>query len=139
VSRVGGAAQHKAIKKVSGTLRLDLASYRELEAFTQFGSDLDDATKARLDRGERTVEILKQGLHDILPFELQAISIYSLTKGYLDRVKVSEVNRFEKELHDFITRDEAGKKIIKEMKKTKSLPEGDSLDNLLDNFVNDFI
>ncbi|XFA98184.1 F0F1 ATP synthase subunit alpha [Candidatus Izemoplasma sp. B36] len=139
VSRVGGAAQHKAIKKVSGTLRLDLASYRELEAFTQFGSDLDDATKARLDRGERTVEILKQGLHDILPFELQAISIYSLTKGYLDRVKVSEVNRFEKELHDFITRDEEGKKIIKEMKKTKSLPEGDSLDNLLDNFVNDFI
>ena len=139
VSRVGGAAQHKAIKKVSGTLRLDLASYRELEAFTQFGSDLDDATKARLDRGERTVEILKQGLHDILPFELQAISIYSLIKGYLDRVKVSEVNRFEKELHDFVTRDEEGKKIIKEMKKTKSLPEGDALDNLLDNFVNDFI
>ena len=139
VSRVGGAAQHKAIKKVSGTLRLDLASYRELEAFTQFGSDLDDATKARLDRGERTVEILKQGLHEILPFELQAVSIYSLIKGYLDRIKVSEVNRFEKELHDYIVRDEEGKKIIEEMKKTKSLPEGDSLDKLLDDFVNDFI
>ncbi|MDD5293936.1 MAG: F0F1 ATP synthase subunit alpha, partial [Candidatus Izemoplasmatales bacterium] len=69
VSRVGGAAQYPAIKKVSGTLRLDLASYRELEAFTQFGSDLDDATKAKLDRGERTVEILKQGLHEVMPFE----------------------------------------------------------------------
>ncbi|MFA7561354.1 MAG: F0F1 ATP synthase subunit alpha, partial [Candidatus Izemoplasmatales bacterium] len=76
VSRVGGAAQHKSIKKVSGTLRLDLASYRELEAFTQFGSDLDDATKAKLDRGERTVEILKQGLHEPMPFELQTLSIF---------------------------------------------------------------
>jgi F-type H+-transporting ATPase subunit alpha len=139
VSRVGGSAQHKAIKKVSGTLRLDLASYRELEAFTQFGSDLDDATKARLDRGERTVEILKQGLHQTLPFELQAISIYSLNKGFLDRVKVSDVIRFEKELHEHVVRDEVGKKILAEMRKTKSLPEGDALDVLLDKFVSEFI
>jgi len=139
VSRVGGAAQHKAIKKVSGTLRLDLASYRELEAFTQFGSDLDDATKARLDRGERTVEILKQGLHETLPFELQAISIYSLTKGYLDRVKVVDILRFEAEVHAFMQRDEEGKKILQEMRKTKNLPEGDSLNNILDKFVSEFI
>lgn len=139
VSRVGGAAQHKAIKKVSGTLRLDLASYRELEAFTQFGSDLDDATKARLDRGERTVEILKQGLHETLPFELQAISIYSLNKGYLDRIKVTDVKRFETELHDFMKRHEEGKEILKEMRNTKNLPDGDSLDKLLDSFVNEFI
>ncbi|MBI9009869.1 MAG: F0F1 ATP synthase subunit alpha [Tenericutes bacterium] len=139
VSRVGGAAQHKAIKKVSGTLRLDLASYRELEAFTQFGSDLDDATKARLDRGERTVEILKQGLHETLPFELQAVSIYSLVNGYLDRVKVSEVLRFETEIHDFMKRDEEGKKLLQEMRDTKSLPKGDTLDKILDEFVTDFI
>ncbi len=139
VSRVGGAAQHKAIKKVSGTLRLDLASYRELEAFTQFGSDLDDATKARLDRGERTVEILKQGLHETLPFELQAISIYSLTRGYLDRIKVQDVKRFESDLHDYVKRDEEGKKVLKEMRETKSLPKGDALDNIIDKFVNEFI
>ncbi len=139
VSRVGGAAQHKAIKKVSGTLRLDLASYRELEAFTQFGSDLDDATKARLDRGQRTVEILKQGLHETLPFELQAVSIYALNKGYLDRIKVSEVLRFEIEIHELMKRDEEGKKILQEMRKTKNLPEGDSLDKILDKFVNEFI
>ncbi len=132
VSRVGGAAQHKAIKR-------DLASYRELEAFTQFGSDLDDATKARLDRGERTVEILKQGLHQTLPFAYQAISIYALTKGFLDSIKVSDINRFETDLHDFVRTDLEGQKMIKEMNKTKNLPEGDVLDNILEKFVNDFM
>ncbi len=139
VSRVGGAAQHKAIKKVSGTLRLDLASYRELEAFTQFGSDLDDATKARLDRGERTVEILKQGLHETLPFELQACSIYALNKGYLDQVKVSNVLRYETSLHDFMKNDPEGKKVLAEMLETKSLPKGDSLDKVIEKFTNDFM
>ena len=139
VSRVGGAAQHKAIKKVSGTLRLDLASYRELEAFTQFGFDLDDATKAKLDRGERTVEILKQGLHKTLPFELQALSIYALTNGYLDSVKVSDIQRFETELHSFFKREEDGKKLLKEMVKTKELPEKEALDKVLDRLVNEFI
>src|SRR6056297_3027530 len=88
VSRVGGSAQTKAIKKVSGTLRLDLASFRELEAFTQFGSDLDKSTKAKLDRGKRTVEVLKQDLHEILPFELQTVSIYALTHGFIDQIKI---------------------------------------------------
>lgn len=139
VSRVGGSAQHKAIKKVSGTLRLDLASYRELEAFTQFGSDLDDATKAKLDRGERTVEILKQGLHETLPFELQATSIFSLNKGYLDSIKVSNIKRFETELHDFMQRDEAGKALLEEMRKTKNLPDQEALESVLDRFHSDFI
>ena len=139
VSRVGGAAQHKAIKRVSGTLRLDLASYRELEAFTQFGSDLDDATKARLDRGERTVEILKQGLHETLPFELQAISIYSLNKGYLDSIKVVNIKRYETELHDFIQRDSEGQKILKQIRDTKDLPDQDKLNEILDKFHGEFI
>lgn len=139
VSRVGGAAQHKAIKRVSGTLRLDLASYRELEAFTQFGSDLDDATKARLDRGERTVEILKQGLHETLPFPLQAVSIYALNQGFLDSVKVVDIKRFETELHDFMNSNEDGLNILKEMQKTKNLPDGDTLNDILEKFVNDFM
>jgi len=139
VSRVGGAAQHKAIKRISGTLRLDLASYRELEAFTQFGSDLDDATKARLDRGERTVEILKQGLHETLPFTLQAVSIYALNKGFLDSIKVTDIKRFETELHGFMKSNEDAQKLIKEMQKTKNLPDGDALNDILEKFVNDFM
>lgn len=139
VSRVGGAAQHKAIKRISGTLRLDLASYRELEAFTQFGSDLDDATKAKLDRGERTVEILKQELHEPLPFELQVLSIYALNKGYLDSIKVSSIKRYESELHEFMRRDETGKELLKEMRKTKNLPNQDELEKTLDRFHNDFM
>jgi F-type H+-transporting ATPase subunit alpha len=139
VSRVGGAAQYPAIKKVSGTLRLDLASYRELEAFTQFGSDLDDATKAKLDRGERTVEILKQGLHEVMPFELQAISIYCLVNGYLDQIKTEDIRRFEKELHRHIQTDEAGKPLLETIRKTKKLPDQEALDTYLDAFVSDFI
>lgn len=139
VSRVGGSAQHKAIKRVSGTLRLDLASYRELEAFTQFGSDLDDATKARLDRGERTVEILKQGLHETLPFELQAVSIYALNKGYLDSIKVANIKRYETELHDFMKRDESGQKILDSIRKTRDLPKEEELNETLDKFHNEFM
>jgi F-type H+/Na+-transporting ATPase subunit alpha len=139
VSRVGGAAQHKAIKKVSGTLRLDLASYRELEAFTQFGSDLDDATKAKLDRGERTVEVLKQGLHEPLAFELQAISIYSLNNGYLDQVKVTDIKRFEQELHQFFLKDKEANVLLESIKKTKDLPEKEKLNQVIDRFVEDFM
>lgn len=97
VSRVGGSAQIKAMKKVSGTLRLDLASYRELEAFAQFGSDLDKATQAKLNRGARTVEVLKQGLHKPLPVEKQVAILYALTKGFLDDIPVEDIQRFEEE------------------------------------------
>ncbi|MGE0003268.1 MAG: F0F1 ATP synthase subunit alpha [Candidatus Izemoplasmatales bacterium] len=139
VSRVGGSAQFKAIKKVSGTLRLDLASFRELEAFTQFGSDLDDATKAKLDRGQRTVEILKQGLHQTMPFELQAVSIYALTKGYLDQIKVEDIHRYEKGLHAFLQEQEQGQAFLANIRQTKELGDVKALENLLEDYTVNFL
>ncbi len=139
VSRVGGNAQIKAIKKVSGTLRLDLAAYRELEAFTQFGSDLDDATKARLERGKRTVEILKQGLHSTMDVEKQVISIFSLTDGHLDDVKLTNISRFERELHDFFASDTEGSKILQEITDTKGLPNPDSIAEVIHRFKKIFV
>jgi len=97
VSRVGGNAQIKAMKKVAGTLRLELAQYRELEAFTKFGSDLDKATLQQLRRGARQVEILKQGQYDPYPVENQVAIIFASTNGYLDEIPVEEVRRYEKE------------------------------------------
>ena len=97
VSRVGGSAQIKAMKKVAGTLRLDLASYRELESFAQFGSDLDEYTARKLERGKRTVEVLKQDQNKPLPVENQVLIIYALTKGYLDDIPVEDITRFEDE------------------------------------------
>jgi F-type H+/Na+-transporting ATPase subunit alpha len=97
VSRVGGAAQIKAMKKVAGTLRLDMAQYRELQAFAQFGSDLDKATQGRLNRGARTAEILKQGVNQPMSVEKQVVSLYAATKGFLDDIEVADVLRFEKE------------------------------------------
>ena len=98
VSRVGGAAQIKAMKSVSGTLKLDLAQFRELEAFATFGSELDAISKAQLERGYRLVELLKQPLNSPMPVEEQVVSIFAGTKGFLDDVAVSEVRRFESEL-----------------------------------------
>jgi F-type H+-transporting ATPase subunit alpha len=100
VSRVGGNAQTKAMKKVAGSLRIDLAQYRELAAFAQFGSDLDKATQRQLARGERLVEILKQGQYVPMATELQVISVYAGTRGHLDKVKVPFVRPFETYLHD---------------------------------------
>lgn len=102
VSRVGGAAQIKAMKQVAGTLRLDLAQFRELAAFAQFASDLDKATKAQLDRGQRLTEILKQGQYSPLSVEKQVMAIYLGTKGYLDDVAVKDVTRCEREFLDFM-------------------------------------
>jgi F-type H+-transporting ATPase subunit alpha len=102
VSRVGGAAQIKAMKAVAGRLRLDLAQYRELAAFAQFGSDLDKATKSQIDRGVRMTEILKQGQYVPLPVDQQVISIYVGTNGYLDDVAVEDIARFEKEFLSFM-------------------------------------
>ncbi|MCF8567158.1 F0F1 ATP synthase subunit alpha [Alicyclobacillus tolerans] len=103
VSRVGGSAQIKAMKKVAGTLRLDLAQYRELQAFAQFGSDLDKATQARLARGERMVEVLKQGLHEPLAVEKQIASIWTAVNGYLDDLAVSAVGKFEQEWLSYLS------------------------------------
>lgn len=102
VSRVGGSAQIKAMKKVAGTLRLDLAQYRELQAFSQFGSDLDKSTQARLTRGSRMMEILKQGVHQPLAVEEQVISLYTAVKGYLDDIELGDVRRFESEFLSFV-------------------------------------
>jgi len=101
VSRVGGAAQIDSMKRVSGTLKLDLAQYRELAAFAQFGSDLDKATQARIIRGQRTTEILKQPQYHPLPVELQVLSIFAASNGYLDDLELEEVARFEQELHTY--------------------------------------
>jgi F-type H+-transporting ATPase subunit alpha len=102
VSRVGGSAQIKSMKKVSGTLKLDQAQYRELEAFAKFGSDLDDATKSVLDKGERNVEILKQDQNSPMPVEEQIAIIYCGTKGLLKSVPVDKVKKFERDLIDLM-------------------------------------
>ena len=102
VSRVGGAAQTKAMKSVSGTLKLDLAQFRELEAFATFGSELDAVSKAQLERGYRLVELLKQGLNSPMPVEEQVVSIFAGTKGYLDDIPVADVRRFETELLEWV-------------------------------------
>jgi F-type H+/Na+-transporting ATPase subunit alpha len=108
VSRVGGAAQRPAMKKVSGTVRLELAQYRELEAFAQFGSDLDKASQQQIARGQRVVEILKQAQYAPLPVELQVASVVAVTSGVLDEVPVLDVGRFESELHTFLRDRHAG-------------------------------
>ena len=108
VSRVGGNAQIKAMKSVSGRLRLDLAQYRELEAFSAFASDLDKASKDQLERGQRLVELLKQGQFAPYPVERQVVSVWAGTNGYVDLVPVSEVRRFEVEFLDFVGRQHQG-------------------------------
>jgi F-type H+-transporting ATPase subunit alpha len=107
VSRVGGNAQIKAMKQVAGTLRIDLAQYRELAAFAQFGSDLDKATQAQLARGRRLVEILKQPQFQPMPVELQIVSIFAGTRGFLDSLRVESVLPFEAALHEFMKREQA--------------------------------
>ncbi|MBL0385441.1 F0F1 ATP synthase subunit alpha [Tumebacillus sp. ITR2] len=102
VSRVGGSAQIKAMKQVAGTIKTDLAQYRELQAFAQFGSDLDKATQARLDRGARTVEIMKQGQYQPMSVERQVVSLWAVKEGHLDAIPVESVLRFESEWLSFI-------------------------------------
>jgi F-type H+/Na+-transporting ATPase subunit alpha len=108
VSRVGGAAQIKAMRQVAGTLKLELAQYRELAAFAQFGSDLDKATQAQLNRGQRLVELLKQGQFSPLPFSKQILIIFAGTGGFLDDMPVDQVRDFEKELYKFVDTSNPG-------------------------------
>ena len=108
VSRVGGSAQTKAMKKVAGRLRLDLAQYRELEAFAAFGSDLDAASKAQLARGARLVELLKQGQYSPFSVEAAVVSVWAGTTGQLDDVPVEDIRRFEGEYLDYLGREHAG-------------------------------
>ncbi len=136
VSRVGGSAQVKAMKKVAGTLRLDLASYRELEAFAQFGSDLDKATQSKLNRGERTVEVLKQDLNQPLTVDKQVIIIYALTRGHLDDVAVTDIRRFERELNLWL--DQNRKQLCDEIRKTGNLPADEELVAAISEFKKTF-
>lgn len=119
VSRVGGSAQIKAMKKVAGTLRLDLAQYRDLAAFSQFGSDLDRVTQARLNRGARLMELLKQDVNQPLPVEKQVVSIYTATKGYLDEIPVGDILRFEREFLGYL--DTSAPEILASIRDTKDL------------------
>lgn len=136
VSRVGGDAQIKAMKKVSGTLRLDLASFRELESFAQFGSDLDAATQAKLARGRRTVEILKQPLHKPMPVEQQVLVLYALTHGFLDDVAIEDIQRFQDELIDSVSASHQD--LFEEILSTKNLPAEDKMDAAISSFKETF-
>jgi F-type H+/Na+-transporting ATPase subunit alpha len=139
VSRVGGNAQVKAMKKVAGTLRLDLAQYRELAAFAQFGSDLDKATQAQLSRGERLVEILKQGQYSPVPVEHQVVAIYAAVNGYLDGIEVSLVREFEKGLYQYL--NTAGAASQRKLAEKKSLDDEmeKELKALLEQFRDSFV
>lgn len=136
VSRVGGAAQIKAIKQVSGTLRMDLASYRELEAFSSFGSDLDASTQQRLNRGKRTVEVLKQPLHKTVAVEKQVVMFYALNEGYLDSLPIQSITEFEQQFYYYLeTNYEA---VLNDIKTTQALPDKELLNHIIESFITEY-
>ncbi|MSO79778.1 MAG: F0F1 ATP synthase subunit alpha [Acidimicrobiia bacterium] len=137
VSRVGGAAQIKAMKGVSGTLKLDLAQFRELEAFATFGSELDAVSRAQLDRGERLVELLKQPLNSPMPVEEQVVSIYAGTSGALDNIPTPEVRRFEQELLEWMRSRHSG--LLTAVRDTGAMPEGEAIENAVAEFKTSFL
>jgi len=139
VSRVGGAAQIKATKQVSGTLRLDLASYRELQAFAQFASDLDEASRKQLERGQRMVEVLKQPPYRPIPIEKQVVQIFAGTKGFLDDIPVSAVTKFEEELTTFI--DSKYPQILESIRESKKLDSEteEELKSAIEDFKSQFV
>lgn len=121
VSRVGSSAQTKAIKKVAGKLKLALAQFRELEAFAQFGSDLDEATRQQLELGRRLTELLKQPQYSPVPMEKQVVSLYAVNNGYMDDVEIEQVGKFEKELYEFM--ETTGKAVLEAIAEQKELTE----------------
>ena len=136
VSRVGGDAQIKAMKSVAGTLKIDLAQFRDLEAFATFGSELDRVSQAQLDRGYRLTQLLKQPLNSPMPVELQVISIFAGTNGYLDDLPVEDVRRFESELHDFFRTRKAD--LLATIRDAGQLPEEAELKQAVDDFKSMF-
>ncbi len=138
VSRVGATAQIKAMKKVAGTLKLDLAQFRELEAFSQFGSDLDSATKQQLERGKRAVEVLKQPQYSPMAVEQQVVVLYALVKGYMDDIGVERIKEFEKELIEYSLNN--AKKFYKEIAETKMWTDKgeEELIKTIEEFKNNF-
>ena len=134
VSRVGGAAQIKATKQVAGTLKLDLAQFRELEAFAQFASDLDASTRAQLERGQRMVELLKQGVNQPLLIEKQVTILYAGVNGFLDEIDVSDVVKFESEFHAFI--EQKYSNVLEDIKSKKKVD--DDIKSVLETAINEF-
>jgi F-type H+-transporting ATPase subunit alpha len=134
VSRVGGSAQIKAMKQVAGTLRIDLAQFRELQAFAQFGSDLDRATQAQLARGQRLVEVLKQPQYQPMEVEKQVLVIWAATNGYADDVPVEQVREFEAELLKFVENSHPG--LLQAIREKKAL--NDEIKNDLEQVLRDF-
>lgn len=135
VSRVGSSAQIKSMKQISGSIKLELAQYREMEAFAQFGSDLDESTQSLLERGARLVEILKQDQYSPFPIEKQIISIYLGVRGYLDKIQVSQVKEFENMVLENI--DIRGKEIIKSLSKEKQIT--DKIEKMLAKYVEEIL
>src|ERR1700691_2974147 len=136
VSRVGGAAQVKAMKSVSGSLKIDLAQFRELESFATFGSELDKVSQAQLDRGYRLTELLKQPQNAPVPVEEQVLVIYAGTKGWADSVPVPEVSRFATEVVEYFKGNYAG--VLETIRTTGALPAGDELDQGMTTFLEGF-
>jgi len=138
VSRVGGSAQIKAMKKVAGRLRLELAQYRELEAFSRFGSDLDKATLQQLRRGSHLVELLKQGQYVPMPVEKQVVSMFAGTNGYLDEVPLQHVQQYERELHEIMDLKHAA--LLQEIALKKDLTSEitSALNGILKEFTDSF-
>ncbi len=136
VSRVGGNAQIKAMKKVAGPLRLNLAQFRELEAFAEFGSELDAASQAQLERGRRVVQVLKQPQYEPVPVEEQVVAIYAVNEGYFDEVPIADVLRFEKGLREFMQSRYGS--LMASIAQSGELPEGDSLNQAIEAFVKTF-
>jgi F-type H+-transporting ATPase subunit alpha len=123
VSRVGSSAQTKAVKKVAGKLKLSLAQFRELEAFAQFGSDLDEATRTQLDLGRRLTELMKQPQYQPIPMEKQAVILYAVNNEYLNDVPMEKVGQFEKDFYDFMDADPVGKDVLDTIKETKEISD----------------
>jgi F-type H+-transporting ATPase subunit alpha len=134
VSRVGGNAQIKAMRQIAGPLRLELAQYRNLAAFAQFGSDLDKASLAQLNRGARLVEILKQGQYNPLPVEKEVLIIFAATNAYLDDLAVDQCRKFEQELYRFV--DNAHRPLLQKIREKKALD--DELRNEIHAVVKEF-
>ncbi len=136
VSRVGGQAQVKAMKAVAGTLRLDLAQFRELESFATFGSELDKVSQAQLDRGYRLTEILKQPLNAPVPVEEQVVAIYAGSNGFVDDIPVTAVQRFERELIAYLRGDESG--VLEQIRDKGELPDEETLNKAIADFKEGF-
>ena len=141
VSRVGGNAQIKAMKKVAGTLKLVYSQYRELQSFAQFGSDLDEDTKSRLAQGERIVEVLKQGKSEPVPVEKQIAILYAVINNILADVKVTDIKEYEKGLFEFLENSPDGKAAMDAIRNTGKLEDADNdkLKSALEAYTADFI